>query len=189
MNDRPPVLIELPDHLIGSRVLLRPWREADAAEFYALVDQSRAHIARWLPWPEFYHSVDDALGFMRRMAAQWLTREEFTFGIIAPSGELLGSVGLHPRDWRIPSFEIGYWIGEPHQGKGYVTEAVGLVSRFAFETLGAERVQIRCDAGNERSANVARRCGFQYEGTMLHDFRTHTDELRDTMLFAKIREK
>src|SRR5579884_924061 len=131
MTELNPILVDLPDQIVGERIVLRPWRDSDAEAFYALVDCSRDHIRPWLAWPDFYHSVDDAHAFLRRQAAQWVLRENLAMCIFDSSGTLLGSVGLRPRDWRIPSFEIGYWIGAPHEGKGYVTEAVQLVTTLA----------------------------------------------------------
>ncbi len=181
-----PILLELPDQLVGERVVLRPWRESDAAAFYALIVASREHIQRWLPWPEQYHSVDDARAFLRRQAGLWMLRENFTFGIFDASETLLGSVGLHPQNPQIPSFEIGYWLGAAFEGKGYMTEAVNLVTRLAFEVLEAKRVYIRCDAANERSAKVARRCGFVYEGTHRSDHLESDGRLTDTKFFSRV---
>jgi RimJ/RimL family protein N-acetyltransferase len=107
-------------------------------------------------------------------------------GIFDRSGQLLGSVAMHPTDWRIPSFEVGYWIGAPYEGRGYVSEAVRMVTELAFDHLGAQRVAIRCDAANERSAAVARRCGYICEGTFRSDHREPDGRLRDTMVFAQV---
>jgi len=178
--------IDLPGELVGERVILRPWRESDAAAFFALVDRSREHLSRWLAWPDQYQSVDDARPFLRRSAALWLLREEFVLGIFTHAGELLGSVGLHPRNWKVSAFEIGYWIGAPYEGKGYMSEAVRLATKLAFETLGANRVMIRCDAKNERSAAVARRCGYVLEGTLRNDVVMPPQILSDALLFAMI---
>jgi RimJ/RimL family protein N-acetyltransferase len=188
MAEPQPILIDLPDQFVGTRIILHPWCDSDAEAVYALVDQSREHIRRWLPWPDEYHTVDDSRAYLRREAAQWMARENFAMGIFDRDGYPLGSVALHPKDWRIPSFEIGYWIGAPYQGHGYVTEAVQLVTKLAFETFGAHRVFIRCDARNERSANVARRCGYVYEGTFRSDHRLADGGLRDTMFFSRIPE-
>ena len=47
-----------------------------------------------------------------------------------------------------------------------MTEAVRLITTYAFDELAARRVEIRCDARNIRSARVARRCGFELEGRL-----------------------
>jgi RimJ/RimL family protein N-acetyltransferase len=186
VSERRPILIDLPSQLDGERIVLRPWRDTDADAFFALVEQSREHIRRWLPWPDGYKSVDDARAFLRREAALWITRDDLAMGILDPGGQLLGSVALHPTDWRVPSFEVGYWIGAPYEGRGYVAEAVRIVTALAFDRLSAQRVVIRCDSKNERSANVARRCGYAYEGTFRSDHREPDGRLRDTMFFARV---
>jgi RimJ/RimL family protein N-acetyltransferase len=182
----PNPLIDLPDELRGERVRLRPWRDGDAAAFFALVEQSREHIRRWLTWPDEYHAVDDARAYLQTEAARWASRDNFVMGLFDREAHLLGSVGLHPRNWRVPSFEIGYWIGQAHEGRGYVTDGVRLVTGFAFEHLGAQRVFIQCDALNDRSANVARRCGYVFEGILRSEHREPDGRLRDTLLFSRI---
>ena len=44
--------------------------------------------------------------------------------------------GVAPIDWSVPKFEIGYWVGTRFARKGYITEAVKRIERFAFEQLG-----------------------------------------------------
>ena len=65
-----------------------------------------------------------------------------------------GTISLFNIDWKVPRFEIGYWLRTPHAGKGFMTEATagGLASKMAFEQLKAERIEIRCDERNSRSA-------------------------------------
>src|SRR5579883_2194998 len=88
----PPILIDLPERIAGKRVVLRPWRDSDAAAFFALVDASREHLKRWLPWPDEYQCVDDARPFLRRQAGLWVLRENFALGIFDHAENLLGSV-------------------------------------------------------------------------------------------------
>jgi ribosomal-protein-serine acetyltransferase len=101
---------------------------------------------------------------------------------------LVGSSGLHRINWEVPKFEIGYWVRARFAGQGYISEAVTAISDFAFETLGARRVEIRLDAQNERSEAIPRRLGFALEGRLRNEDRDHlTGELRDTLVFAKVR--
>jgi RimJ/RimL family protein N-acetyltransferase len=186
MAEPRPILIDLPDQLNGERVLLRPWHDEDAEALFALVQQSREHIRQWLTWPDEYHTVDDARAYVRTEAARWASRDNFAMGLFDHEAHLLGSVGLHPRNWRVPSFEIGYWITTAYEGRGYITEGVRLVTSFAFERLGAQRLFIQCDALNERSANVARRCGYVLEGTLRSEHREPDGRLRDTMMFSRV---
>ena len=66
-------------------------------------------------------------------------------------------------------------------------EAVIAITAFAFDRLGARRVEIRCGTDNERSAAVARRAGFTLEGICRHAKRSRDGKLIDLMEFSQIR--
>ncbi|MCW3059125.1 MAG: GCN5-related N-acetyltransferase [Capsulimonas sp.] len=177
-----PILRDLPDELYGPRVTLRPLRPGDGAALWEAVDESRAQIGAWLPWVSKTLKPEDSEATARRGAARWLTREDLMVGVWdRASGACLGGSGLHHIDWSVPSFEIGYWLRTSAWGQGYITETVQVLCQFAFETLGANRVAIRCDAKNDRSLAVPRRLGFIQEATLRRDER---GALRDTVIFA-----
>jgi RimJ/RimL family protein N-acetyltransferase len=69
-----------------------------------------------------------------------------------------------------------------------MTEAVRLLTDFAFDHLAANRVMIRCDARNTRSAAVAQRLGFILEGRMRCDNVAPDGQLRDTLVFSLVRD-
>ena len=78
---------------------------------------------------------------------------------------------------------IGYWVRRQFEGQGLVTEAVGAITRFAFETLRAQRVEIRTDDRNDRSWRVAERLGYRLEGVLRNESRDAYG-LRDTRIYA-----
>ena len=175
------------DELVGERVVVRPYRPEDAEQHYAAVEESRAHIAPWLPWVGGYASVEDSRDYIARERAHWLLREDLGLGIFErATGRYLGGTGLHPRNWDVGVFEIGYWLRASAEGHGYMAESVRLLTDFALDTLGANRVYIRCDARNTRSANVARRLGFVPEAHLRNEARAADGSLRDTLVFARI---
>ncbi|HEY8561545.1 MAG TPA: GNAT family protein [Pyrinomonadaceae bacterium] len=59
---------------------------------------------------------------------------------------------------------LGYYLFAGYTGKGYMTEAVGLVLRFAFRDLKLHRVEANVQPENAASINVLKRCGFTREG-------------------------
>jgi RimJ/RimL family protein N-acetyltransferase len=184
-----PLRIELPAELVGERVLLRPWREADAQALWEAVDSSRASLGEWLPWVPEYQTPEDALPTIRRMQSQWLTRENLVVGIFdKTSGEALGGSGLHRIDWSLRLFEIGYWLRDSAVGHGYVTEAVQLLTQFAFQDLQANRVQIRMDPRNTRSRAIPVRLHYVYEGCLRRCIPDVNGDPRDSDVFALTRE-
>ncbi len=184
-----PYLLDLPDEWAGERVVLRRWRDQDTQPLYDAIMASKEHIAQWLPWPRFYHSIDDARQFIRSNSGHWSIHKHIGTGIWRrEDGVLLGSVGVTVRSWEVPAFELGYWIGQMHEGRGYVSEAVRVMTRFLFEELHAQRVAIFCDARNARSKAVPERLGFVFEGCLRHDNLATDGSLRDTLIYAMIPE-
>jgi RimJ/RimL family protein N-acetyltransferase len=189
MEDMQAVLRPAPGILTGDRVVVRGYRDDDAEEVFAAIQESVEHNRPWMLWYDSHRTVDDTLAYLRRTQAQYILREGFEMGVFSHSGRYLGGSGLHVRNWSIPFFEIGYWIRQSEEGKGYVTESARLLTRCAFETLGADRVTIQCDARNVRSAAVAERLGYVFEGTARHAGRGTSGELTDILTYSLLREE
>ena len=171
--------------LTTDRTLIRPYQPADADALYQTVAASREHIARWLPWAYEHTSPEYTRDLIIRFSEQWRQGEDFTYGVFdRASGALLGGLGLHPHDWDVPSFEIGYWLAADAEGRGYMTEAASALVDYLLRDVGARRVEIRCNARNARSAAVARRLGFTQEGLLHNHMRLPDGTLRDTLIFA-----
>jgi RimJ/RimL family protein N-acetyltransferase len=143
----------------AERLRLRPVTLDDAAAMARLADDiDIARMTTSIPHP--FH-VADAEGFITRMAAADRGREAL-FGVELPSEGLIGVVGLHPSDqaW----VEIGYWLGRPYWGHGYMTEAVQRVLIWAREGWGRSVVASGHFADNPASAAVLIKAGFLYTG-------------------------
>jgi RimJ/RimL family protein N-acetyltransferase len=167
MADVLPILVSLPERLDGQRVVVRPWSEEDSRGLWDAVDSSRDHLAPWMPWLDAHRNPDDALEYTRRARARWLLREDLAVAIVErATRRVVGGSGLHRINWKCRLFEIGYWIAQDCEGRGYVTETVQLLTRLAFDDLDANRVEIRMDVANDRSRRVPERLGFVHEGTL-----------------------
>lgn len=185
-----PVLLNFPEEIETDRLLIRAPRYGDGPELREAVKESLAELRPWMPWAMgALPSAEDYEARVREGRAKFLLREDLWLLIfLKGTQKLVGCSGLHRMDWNVPRFEIGYWVRTPCAGNGYITEAVRAITEFAFETLKARRVEIRCDALNERSAAVARRAGYAHEATLRHDERNHmTGALRDTFIFTLTR--
>lgn len=161
----PPILLDLPTQFSTDRLLIRAPQPGDGAVLNAAVRESWDDLSRWLPWAKQIPTVEQSEALMRDAAAKWLRRDEFWLLLFEKaSGELVGSSGLHPKDWDVPRFETGYWVRSRYAGRGFMTEAVRAITAFAVQRLGARRVQLHLDTRNDRSRRVAERAGFTCEG-------------------------
>ncbi|HEX9037496.1 MAG TPA: GNAT family N-acetyltransferase [Ktedonobacterales bacterium] len=179
-------LVPLFDELRGERVVVRPHTTADFDELWQAIQESKEQLRPWLPFAD--QAEDDLRAWLTHAEARWTTRDTFGCAIIdRETGRLSGNIGLMIRDWEIGYFEIGYWLRTSATGKGFMTEAVRLITDFAFDHLWANRVEIRCDARNDASAGVPRRLGFTQEAHLRWTQTFVDDTVRDMLVFALIR--
>ena len=180
-----PLLIDMPEEILGKRIVIQPRRPNEGDEVWEAIEESREQITPWLPWAKYQLTREEPEMSARRAWAKWQTREDLAMVIRdRVSGRYLGGSGLHSINWDVPKFEIGYWLRTSAVGNGYVTEAVQVLCSFAFDTLKANRIEIRCDSRNERSIAVPARLGFILEAHLRNDLLDNNKELRDTLVYA-----
>ena len=150
----------MPSPLVaGSRVYLRHPRNGDMAEFTRLVIASRRFLHPWVTpasTPEMYARY---LRYTRRKSvyASLVCRSEDLkiMGVCNLSQIFLGD---------LKSAFLGYWIGATFAGQGYMTEALDLVLRYAFENLRLHRIEANIQPDNVGSKALVVRLGFRMEG-------------------------
>ena len=181
-----PLLLDFPDQFKTERLLVRAPKPGDGPVLLEAVLESLERLRRWMDWALPEQHVDMLEEFARRGASTFIARTDFPMLLWTDDEQFVGVVGLHPVDWNVPLLEIGYWCRARFEGHGYISEAVRGITRFAFEEMGANRLEIRCDARNERSARVAERCGYQLEGRLRSNERDTAGELSDTLIYARL---
>ncbi len=182
-------LLPLFEELRGESVVVRPYRESDAQALFEAIAESRDHLRPWLPFADEHQTVDESRHWIIQQLANWILRDDLVLSIWEQAtGRYLGGTGLHPHDWEIGYFEIGYWIRVSAEGHGYITESVRLLTDYAFDNLKANRIEIRCDELNVRSASIPKRLGYVLEGRLRNDVATTDGRLRTTLVFTLIPE-
>ncbi|MEU1214419.1 GNAT family N-acetyltransferase [Streptomyces sp. NPDC005791] len=151
-----------PTTLTTERLLMRPFTPKDAEAVYTACQDRQ--IQRWTVVPSPYTRADAELFTGKLSPAGWQDDTMYSFAVLQRGGEeLVGALGVHRR--AVPgTYEVGFWTAEEHRGSGYTTEAVLAAARWAFTTLGADRLEWRAEIGNAPSRAVALRAGFRMEG-------------------------
>jgi ribosomal-protein-alanine N-acetyltransferase len=142
------------------RLTLRPFNEGDIDVMVALLNDWE--VAQWLAIPPFPYRRTDARFYVDHVRANHEAGPATEFAIALTEGDdVVGAVGLR-RDSGDPAHAaIGYWLGQPHWGHGYASEAVGAVVAYGFGSLGLERLEAETDPENERSARVLAKVDFR----------------------------
>lgn len=139
-------------------ITLRNWRRSDAECLYHFAKNPKiGPIAGWPP----HQSVEESLTIIKtvfsRQECYAVVKGEIPIGC----AELL----IHPNGnhwWGEGSAELGYWIAEEYQLRGYATEACGILIERAFNDLGIKRIFATFKQENVASKRVLEKLGFRY---------------------------
>jgi RimJ/RimL family protein N-acetyltransferase len=148
------------------RLHLRPPRESDADRLYALFNNWE--VMRWLSSPPWPYALADAHAFIN-------ARKAFNFDFITAAIVLddafIGIVDaiIKPASavQRERGYSIGYWIGQPYWGHGYMSEAARGFIAHAFAAIPDDTIFSGAFAGNTASLRIQEKLGFvrDAEGT------------------------
>ncbi|MCX6069340.1 MAG: GNAT family N-acetyltransferase [Chloroflexi bacterium] len=182
----PPVPAGVQPTLETERLILRPFRLADAPEVQRLAgDRAIAETTATIPHP---YPDGAAETWIASHPNRFASGESVTFAITRrDDGALLGCIGLEINT-EMQRTELGYWVGKPYWNHGYCTEAAWAVVRFAFEDLGLRRVFAQHDGRNAASGRVMQKAGMRHEGTLRHH-NVKWGVVDDMEVYGVLREK
>ena len=163
------------------RLILRAWSPEDAEQMF---EYARTPLvgpaAGWKP----HASIDETRDYL-----QHTIEKGDTWALVLKSeARVIGSVGLHRKDLETAR-EIGYVMHPDYWGNGYMTEAVKAVTRFAFDELHLDLIQVGHFPENARSRSVIQKCGFQYEGTLRRSYEIYDGTVKDECRYSMTREE
>ncbi|MEE8439996.1 MAG: GNAT family N-acetyltransferase, partial [Micropepsaceae bacterium] len=146
------------------RLLLRPPVAADISCFVPLLNDFE--ISKNLSRAPHPYTEDDGCAWVVRTAGERVRGDSYPFVVMDKNEDkLLGMCAVHPH----LDFMLGYWIGKPHWGQGYATEAVRRVAEFAFDELGCNELTANWMHDNPASGRVLEKIGCRPNGTEERD--------------------
>jgi ribosomal-protein-alanine N-acetyltransferase len=173
--------------LTGARVVLRPPAMDHFDAWAALRIRSRAFLEPWEPrWDERELTRASYRDRVRRCLQLAEEDSAYAYMILKSNDELVGAITLsNIRRGVAQMGSLGYWIGEPYKQKGYMTDAVSTISRFAFTELGLNRVEAACLPRNAASIRLLQNCRFTQEG-LARQYLRIAGRWEDHLLYAKL---
>ena len=178
MADGAPVSVPT---LASARLRLRPYRDADVDALFALY--SDPVVMRYWSFPP-WTARDQARDYLARAASHAAEGLALPWAI-ADAGDdaLIGTATLHSLRPDQGRAEIGYALAADRHGRGFASEALRLVLRHAFDTLGLRRVEADVDPRNVASCRLLEALGFTREG-LLRDRWLVAGETCDSALYG-----
>ena len=145
------------------RLLLRRWAEADAESLYEYAkDPAVGPIAGWPPHKNIAESLNVIRNVLNGPECYAICERDSNKAIGSVELKLNGRTDMTEKD---DECELGYWLGKPFWGRGYMPEAAAALLRHGFETLGMSTVWCGYYDGNDQSRRVQEKLGFVYHHT------------------------
>ena len=145
------------------RLILRPWKESDAESVYEYAkDPAVGPSAGWPPHKSVQESLDVIQNVLNGAECYAICLKEDGIAIGAIELKLNGKTDMTDQD---DECELGYWLGRPFWGNGYMPEAAKELIRHGFEELGMQTIWCAYYDGNIKSGRVQEKCGFSYYRT------------------------
>lgn len=175
-----------PPALQGKKVMLRAPARSDYREWAQLRGESRKFLEPWEPsWAP--DELERAAWRQRlsRYGKEFAQGTAISFLIFENAGgRLVGGLTMgNIRRGVAQSAQIGYWMGEAHAGRGYMSEAIQLILDHGFSTVRLNRIEAACIPDNERSIRALEKAGFRREG-LLRSYLRINGAWRDHLLYA-----
>jgi len=151
--------------LKGELINIRQLRRSDAESITKHANDAR--VAKYLPMLPHPYSLKDAHEYINSSFRKARKKTCYYFGIELPeSGEIIGGISLRNINLPDSNAETGYMLGRKFWGRGYASEALQLVLRFAFVELDLHRVYAVVQETNKASIKMLERAGFTHESVM-----------------------
>ena len=177
MHTPAPVTLTSPD------VRLEPLTQAHAPAL-ARVGLDPA-LWGWIPNP--ITNADEMQTYVTTALAEQQRGVSLPFAIVTATGEVIGSTRFANIDVPNRRLEIGWtWLARHHQRTRANTTAKRLLLGHAFDTLNANRVELKTDVLNEKSRNAIARIGGVQEGIFREHVVCASGRIRDTVYFSML---
>ena len=151
----------------------------------AMVARSRAELLPWMPWAE---NTDEAAyrAYVSRVLAERagpMASAGAAYAIVV-DGAFAGCIDFHDENPGQHTAAMGYWLGTPYVGHGWMTKSVIALTELGWREFALRRIEIFADVDNVRSRAVAQRAGFRFE--TIRPRRLADGRVRDEALYVRL---
>lgn len=161
-----------PHDLTDGVVTLRMSRDTDAPALAEAVVESVDTVGRWQDWCHPGYDEASALQWIAQCRKDWLLGDGFEMLLVdARTDRILGAMGVNQRNREQNFINLGYWVRQSAQGRGYATRGGRLAIAFAFERVHVTRLEIVAAHDNLPSRKTAERLGGRLEGILRNRLR------------------
>ena len=151
------------DRIVTKRLVLRKWRIEDAEDMFKYA--CNPAVGPICGWPA-HKDIEES----KRIINAFIDHHPYCYAICLKEDvdHPIGSIELNIKSDltdKKDECELGYWLGQPYWGNGYMPEAANALVKYGFEVLGYNAIWCGYYDGNNKSKRAQEKVGFEYQRT------------------------
>ena len=158
-----------------------------AKDIFDIIDRNREDLKQYFNWLDSVKEVSDTQEYIENRL-ELMAKGKAIYIAIRYRGKIVGLSDFVSINEHYKTVEIGYILNKPFRGKGIMLRATKELCNMAFDTMGMNKVIIRCAHNNPKSCNVAKSLGFKQEGT-LREFEDVNGTLINLNIFSMLKSE
>jgi len=176
-------------HLEFEHYTIRLLEIDDTNNYFNLVESNRKRLETFfVGTTSRTKTFQDTQEFVKDMVKRSEEKIYFPYIIIDNNNQkIIGFIDLKNIDWNIPKSEMGFYIDKEYAGKGVTSKALKLLCDFCFSEYKFEKLFLRTHPSNVSAIAVAKKCGFELEGTIRKEYKTTSGEIMDLHYFGRLK--
>lgn len=172
------------------RLILKEWKKEDRNELVKKLNN--LNISKWLLVVPYPYTKKDADWWINHCSKNQKKKkkENYAFAIeLKEERKIIGGVSLDNINEFQGKASLGYWVAELYWRKGYGSEALNELLKFAFNKLRLRRLEADIFAGNLSSGKLLEKFGAKLEGKLRKDAKCKaTGKIHDTYTYGLLKE-
>ncbi|QHW34948.1 GNAT family N-acetyltransferase [Paenibacillus rhizovicinus] len=166
------------------RLVLRQLKLGDAPELFAYF--AKDEVTEYYDLDSFTEQ-QQAASLIQRWNERFDRQDGIRWGIALKSEDrIIGTCGFHSWTKEHAKAEIGYELSPAYWQQGIMSEALGSVIPYGFESMGLNRIEAFIDPDNISSRKLLEKAGLREEG-LLRDYFYEKGRFVDAVLFARLK--
>ena len=133
-------------------------------------------------------STKNSENYISQKNNEYINKTEFTFVIKELStSEIAGIIIIKEINWELKQGEFAYCTAVNFENKGWMSKAILAISKYAFDIIGLEKLQIIVHKDNIGSTKVAQKCNFTWQKTLLNEYTPPNESPLDMELYVLLK--
>ena len=173
------------------RLILRELEQGDQKQLIEGINN--LNISKWLLVVPYPYNKKDADWWIKNCIKNYKKKDKETYPLaieLKEEKKIIGGIGLDDINKFQGRASVGYWIAEPYWKKGYASEALSELLKFAFNKLKLRRIEANVFVGNPASGKLLEKFGAKLEGTLRKASKCKADgKIKEDYVYGLLKEE